>query len=195
PNETFVVNLSAASAGTIVDAQGTGTITNDDVAALPPDLTIVKSHVGDFTVGQVGATYTITVTNSGTGPTDGSTVTVADALPFGLSATGMAGTGWTCVVATVSCTRTDVLAAGASYPAITLTVNVSPAAPSFLTNVATVAGGGDANGGNNASSNATNITGGIVNAPVPVPTQGREWLLLMSLLMLGLAYAARRQRA
>ncbi len=30
-----------------------------------PDLTVNKSHVGNFTQGQVGATYTITATNSG----------------------------------------------------------------------------------------------------------------------------------
>jgi hypothetical protein len=30
PNETFTVNLSEASGGTIADAQGVGTILNDD---------------------------------------------------------------------------------------------------------------------------------------------------------------------
>jgi hypothetical protein len=33
PNETFVVNLSAASGATISDTQGTGTILDDDAAA------------------------------------------------------------------------------------------------------------------------------------------------------------------
>ena len=33
-----------------------------------PDLTISKSHSGNFTQGQIGATYTITVSNGGTGP-------------------------------------------------------------------------------------------------------------------------------
>jgi hypothetical protein len=35
PDETFVVNLTNASNGTIVDGQGVGTITNDDVAPVP----------------------------------------------------------------------------------------------------------------------------------------------------------------
>ena len=50
------------------------------------NLTITKSHTGNFTQSQIGATYTITVTNNGTAPTVGS-VTVADTLPMVLSAT------------------------------------------------------------------------------------------------------------
>ncbi len=33
-----------------------------------PDLTINKSHVGNFTQGQVGATYSLTATNSAPAP-------------------------------------------------------------------------------------------------------------------------------
>ena len=40
-------------------------------AAAAPDLTITKSHSGNFTQGQTGATYTITVTNSGSVATNG----------------------------------------------------------------------------------------------------------------------------
>ena len=36
PNETFVVNLSNATNATVLTAQGTGTITNDDAVAPPP---------------------------------------------------------------------------------------------------------------------------------------------------------------
>src|SRR6266404_245664 len=94
------------------------------VTVPPPDLTITKSHSGNFTQGQVGATYSITATNSGFAATSG-TVTVTDTLPAGLTATAISGTGWTCVLGTLTCTRSDALAAGASYPAITLTVNVA----------------------------------------------------------------------
>ncbi|MER7043866.1 right-handed parallel beta-helix repeat-containing protein [Streptomyces jumonjinensis] len=89
----------------------------------PPSLTVSKTHVGDFQAGEQG-TYTITVGNAGPGPTDGTTVTVHDVLPMGLTAVSMTGTGWTCDVATLTCTRSDVLAAGASYPPITLVVDV-----------------------------------------------------------------------
>src|SRR2546423_2026892 len=35
----------------------------------PPDMTITKTHSGNFTQGQVGATYSVTATNSGSAPT------------------------------------------------------------------------------------------------------------------------------
>src|SRR5439155_29531 len=103
------------------------------------------------------ATYTLTVSNVGAGPTSG-TVTVTDTLPAGLTATGLAGSGWTCTLATLTCTRSDALAAGASYPPITLTVNVAVTAPPSITNVAVVAGGGDATPGNNSPSDPTVIS-------------------------------------
>jgi uncharacterized repeat protein (TIGR01451 family) len=121
-----------------------------------PDLTISKSHTGNFSVGQTGATYTITVSNTGHGPTSG-TVTVVDTLPSGLTATAISGTGWTCTLGTLTCTRADALAANSSYPAITLTVNVAANAPSSVTNSATVSGGGEVNVANNTANDPTTI--------------------------------------
>ncbi len=86
-----------------------------------PDMTITKSHTGSFTQGQAG-TYTITAANSGTATTSG-TVSVTDSLPTGLTASALSGSGWSCNVSTVTCTRSDALATASSYPAITLTVN------------------------------------------------------------------------
>lgn len=105
-------------------------------------LNITKTHTGHFTQGERG-TYTITVGNTGPGPTNGSTVTVHDTLPAGLTATSLSGTGWSCVLATLTCTRSDVLPAGADYPPIILKVKVSCTAPSQVTNTATATGGGD----------------------------------------------------
>jgi uncharacterized protein (TIGR03437 family) len=102
----------------------TCTITNTQVAVAVPDVTIRKSHAGNFRQGDTGDTYTLTVTNTGQGPTVGA-VTVSDTLPAGLTATAIGGTGWTCVLATFTCTRSDALAPGASYPDITVTVNVA----------------------------------------------------------------------
>ncbi|HJQ98607.1 MAG TPA: hypothetical protein VJ826_09840, partial [Candidatus Polarisedimenticolaceae bacterium] len=121
-----------------------------------PDLTVAKSHAGSFTQGQSGATYTIAASNVGTGPTSG-TVTVGDALPSGLTATSFSGTGWSCTLAPLSCTRSDALAAGASYPVITLMVNVSASASSPLVNGASVSGGGETNTGNDAANDVTTI--------------------------------------
>ncbi|HEY3025197.1 MAG TPA: hypothetical protein VGJ55_03500 [Pyrinomonadaceae bacterium] len=158
-----VANNAAASVTNTVSISGGGqTNTANDSATDPttinqlPDLTIAKSHSGNFTQGQVGATYTITATNSGFAITSG-VVTVTDTLPAGLTATGISGSGWTCVLGTLTCTRNDGLAAGASYPAITLTVDVALTAPNNVTNSATVSGGGETNTSNNAVSDPTTI--------------------------------------
>ncbi|HEY8186347.1 MAG TPA: hypothetical protein VIF64_09775 [Pyrinomonadaceae bacterium] len=161
-----VANNAAASVTNTANVSGGGqTNTANDSATDAttinqlPDLTIAKSHGGNFTQGEVGATYSITATNSGFAPTSG-VVTVTDTLPAGLSATNIAGTGWTCVLGTLTCTRVDALAAGASYPVITLTVNVSPTAPGSVTNTAIVAGGAENNVLNNTASDPTTINAG-----------------------------------
>src|SRR5207253_3929503 len=139
--------------------------TDDDLTTISqPDLTITKSHVGNFTQGQTGAQYTITVTNSGSTSTTG-TVTVTDTLPTGLTATAISGTGWTCTLATLVCTRTDVLTAGNSYPTIALTVTVAGNAPASVTNSATVsctAAGCETSGatGNNTATDPTTVNSG-----------------------------------
>jgi hypothetical protein len=120
------------------------------------DLTVSKTHVGNFTQGDVGDTYTITVTNVGDGPTFGQ-VSVADLLPSGLTATALSGSGWTVNLATLMATRSDVLTPGNSYPALTLTVNVADLAPPTVANVAKVAGGGELNTANDTATDVTTI--------------------------------------
>jgi sugar lactone lactonase YvrE len=109
-----------------------------------PVLQIAKTHNVNFTQGQNGDTYSVTVSNAvGAGPTNG-LVTVTETMPVGLTLVSMSGTGWTCPPGGVSCTRSDVLAGGLSYPTITVTINVSPTAPAFVVNQVTVSGGGSA---------------------------------------------------
>ena len=122
-----------------------------------PDLAISKTHTGNFTQGQAGATYTISVSNVGSAPTTGP-VTVVDILPSGLTATALSGTGWTCTLSSLTCTRNDVLAVNASYPAVTLTVNVDANAPASVINTATVSGGGDNSLANNTSGDVTSVS-------------------------------------
>ena len=122
-----------------------------------PDLSITKTHSETFKQGDTGKTYTITVSNVGGAATQG-VVTVKDLFPAGLTATAISGSGWNCTLATLTCTRFDALAAGTSYPAITLTVNVATGAPSSVTNEATVSGGGELNSDNNLASDPTSIT-------------------------------------
>src|SRR5262249_58895051 len=120
-------------------AGGTATAT---VSVVLPDLTITKTHSGNFTQGQVGATYTITVSDSGADANASGTVT--DALPAGLTATDISGPGWLCSAPPkLSCNRPDGLQAGTSYPDITVTVNVAANAPPTVVNTATVSGGGE----------------------------------------------------
>ncbi|MDQ6745202.1 MAG: DUF11 domain-containing protein [Actinomycetota bacterium] len=122
-----------------------------------PDLTVSATHVGNFAQGDSGRTYTLAASNIGTAATAG-TVSVLDAIPSGLSATAIAGTGWSCTLATLTCTRSDPLAAGGSYPPITVTVNVAGNAPASVTNTATVSGGGELNTANDTASDPTTIT-------------------------------------
>ncbi len=136
-----------------------------------PDVTLTKTHAGTFTQGQSGATYTLAVKNSGTGPTAG-TVTVVDTVPAGLVPTAATGSGWgsgsnACAVsgATVTCTRSDALPAQATYPAITLSVNVASTAPASVTNSATVSGGGDSNAANNTATDVTPIESAGADPP------------------------------
>jgi Domain of unknown function DUF11 len=128
-----------------------------------PDLTVAKTHSGNFTQGQTGATYTISVHNGGTAATTGM-VTMNDALPTGLTPTAATGTGWgtgtnACAISgqTVTCTRSDALGAGSNYPTITVTVNVATNAPNAVTNTANVSGGGETNTANDSSSDPTTI--------------------------------------
>jgi uncharacterized repeat protein (TIGR01451 family) len=139
----------------------------------PPDLTIVKLHGGTFAQGQIGAQYLISVSHLGGTATSG-TVTVTDTLPAGLTATAISGVGWTCVVATVTCTRSDVLTKGSSYQTITVTVNVAANAPLVVVNTATVSGGGDVSPENNTATDATVVF--IDFADVPATSPFYAWI-------------------
>jgi uncharacterized delta-60 repeat protein len=107
-----------------------------------PDLHLVMERFDDFTQGLSGTGYVIIVGNAGDAPTSG-TVTLTDTLPVGLTATSMSGAGWSCTLATTTCTRADALASLGNYPAISLRVDVSPTAPATVTNTAVVSGGGE----------------------------------------------------
>src|ERR1035437_9801588 len=139
-------------------------------ALCAPDLTLSKSHVGNFTRGS-SASYTIPVSNvSLLGATSG-VVTVNDTLPIGLTPTSASGPGWSCSVSgqTVSCVRAGSLPAGSSYPSITLNVSVSQAAPATVTNTAVVGGGGEANLLNDIATDTASVVSG---ADMSVTDQG-----------------------
>ena len=158
-------NLTVTNTAKITSTRNaTGVTSAVTTTLLPsPDMRMTKSHVGSFYLGQVGAQYTLTASNVGQTASSG-LVTVTDNLPAGLTATAASGTGWTCTVgAPTTCTRSDVLAAGASYPAITLTVDVSSQAVTPLTNSVIVSGGGEINTTNNTATDST-----IINPKISV---------------------------
>ena len=153
-----VTNTATVSGG---GAASPATASDPTTIIQAADLTISKSHSGDFKQGDSADTYTLTVSNVGSGPTAG-TVTVIDQLPDGLAPTAAdSGTinDWTVTTdgQTITATRGDVLAGGNSYPVLTLTVSVSATAPTSVTNTATVGGGGELNTANDSASDPTTI--------------------------------------
>ena len=121
-----------------------------------PDLAISTTHTGNFAQGDIADTYTLVVTNAGDAASSG-TVSVVDALPADLTAVAISGAGWVTDLATLTCTRSDALAAGTSYPPITIAVNVDANASASVTNTASVSGGGDTNLTNNTANDPTTI--------------------------------------
>ncbi len=162
-NLTNVASV-APPTGVVDTNPANNTATDTDTQGAQPDLTIAKSHAGNFTQGQIGATYSIVVSNVGGAPSTG-LVSVVEQPPTGITPTAISGNGWACTLNTLTCTRSDALAPTAAYPAITLTVDVAANAPATVTNVAVVSGGGDPNPSNNTATDpATIVT--VVQPPV-----------------------------
>jgi uncharacterized repeat protein (TIGR01451 family) len=105
-----------------------------------PSLSVSAVTQGNFSNGQQGATYNIAVSNNGTAATSG-TVTVVDP-PTGFTVTGITGANWTCTLSTTTCTRSDPLAPGQSYPPITVTGNVTAANGASVSIPLSASGGG-----------------------------------------------------
>jgi uncharacterized repeat protein (TIGR01451 family) len=151
--------------------QTSGTLSG---AECTPDMTLGKSHVGNFTRG-LTATYTIPVSNVSPYGASSGVVTVNDTLPTGLTPTSASGTGWSCSIAsqTVSCVDPTVLAGNSSDPSITVTASVLQTAPSTVTNTAIVGGGGEINLSNDTATDVANVVSSadlsIANTASPNP--------------------------
>ncbi len=165
------IALSVSGGGTSAPVNSTPAVT---VAA--PILSIAKTHTGSFNVGQQGATYSVTVSNGGSAGATNAKVTVTETVPSGETLVSMSGSGWTCPGAggANTCDRSDALATGASYPALTVTVNVSATATSPQVNQVSVSGGGMI--GSASASDSTTISGApdlsIVNSQAGTFTAG-----------------------
>ncbi len=99
------------------------------------DLSVTKTAApGPYVAGQ-SVTYTVTVTNAG--PSVARNVSAVDTAPAGTTVTAMSGNGWTCDVATTTCTL-PVLPVGSSTITVTATIAANVPDATSLTNTVTV---------------------------------------------------------
>ncbi|HLK63201.1 MAG TPA: Ig-like domain repeat protein [Bryobacteraceae bacterium] len=118
-----------------------------------------------FTRGQP-ASFTITATNNGPGPTGFPTLTITDTLAAGLTFTSGSGTGWSCSATgtpqVVTCTQANPIVAGSSS-AVTINVTVGTSTADSINNSATSDTGAFPNGtgGDGTSNNNTTANNGI----------------------------------
>jgi uncharacterized repeat protein (TIGR01451 family) len=128
------------------------------VTTVRPDLSLTKTHQGDFFVGIPGI-YTLTVRNSPAGGETLGAITVTDTLPAGFQFISATGTNWTCSAngQLVTCTYTGAAAGpGAILPAINLTV-LPTAIATNVENVATVTTPQESDTTNNTARDRTNV--------------------------------------
>ena len=181
PNETFVVNLSGASNATITDAQGLGTVTNDDAVPVA-DLTLSMTATPANPTAGSNVTFATTVTNNG--PATATNVVVTDTPPAGATFGSAASTSGSCSgTGPITCS-VGTLANGASA---TITVIVQlPATPGSFTNTASATS--DALDANGATASAT-----VSSVPASaVPTMSEWMLMLLACALIALAAARLR---
>ena len=137
------------------------TVASAETTVTYPDPGIVKT----ITSSAGGAyTFALTVTNQGTLPTVG-TVTVGDFSDGGFTGIyTMSGSGWNCPSSHSPCTRSDVLAPGASYPPITVVSNYTLG--SSVLNTGSVSGGGQPTNANSPALLNDASTTGVPLAPL-----------------------------
>jgi uncharacterized repeat protein (TIGR01451 family) len=158
-----VITNTAVISSPTPNPDPTGTVANDPTTIVTSaDLSIVKSHTGDFVPG-TDASYNLQVDNAG--PSDAAgPVLVTDALPAGETYVSASGTGWSCSASgqNVVCQLAAGLAVGAPDPAppITLTVAIDPGyAGSTLSNTADVSSTtSDPDTGNNSSTDVATVS-------------------------------------
>jgi uncharacterized repeat protein (TIGR01451 family) len=155
PGATSGTTLYSAGADLVLLMAQVVSATSDPAV----DLSITKTHAGTFVSGGTGQ-YTITVSNAAGLEREDNTVTVTDTLPTGYSFNAGTGTGWTCSAAgqVVTCTHAPTLNSGASFPALTLTVNVLETAAASVNHTVTVSSPSfDFNAANNTATDATTV--------------------------------------
>jgi uncharacterized repeat protein (TIGR01451 family) len=162
-NVPNVVGSYANSATTTTGSSTIGPATTT-VSVGISDLTLTKTHTGNFSIGTPGS-YALTVNNIGTAPSTG-TITVTDTLPGGLTIpngavtlTGTNAANWSCSAASnvITCSSTNAIAVGGSSTFNLTGIQIGAAAAPSVTNNAVVAGGNEANVSNNTATDLTNV--------------------------------------
>lgn len=138
----FSGGLTGATNPRVVTVTAPLTIAASFTAIPPkPKLRIALRHTSALLKGQTNAVYLIRAGNDPLGgPTSGQ-VKVMLTVPTGLQVSSLSGPGWSCAAG--SCTRSDGLAGGKWYPAITAIATVAANAPASLSMQVTASGGGD----------------------------------------------------
>ena len=158
----FRVEFAPANTAAYSPAQHTN-IPVECFQVTAPDTDIAKTADADTVNVGGDLSYTITVTNNGSGPTN-DTLTVVDTLPDGLTNISVTENGWSCndesiteptSGATMTCTYDGVVNAGASAPSIVVDVTVPDDSCDNLTNQAVVSG---ADAGNDTADNTASVT-------------------------------------
>jgi uncharacterized repeat protein (TIGR01451 family) len=206
-----IANVAAVDAADAVCTDASGAPTGDPpclATATNPSLpifSIVKTASTTAAVAPGGQiTYTITASNSGT--IDATQVVVADGLPAGIaSATWTCtGTGATCAHASGSGGLNETLATLPAGSSVTYTLTATLAATGLPASIANFASVTSTNGGLCLDGTAlpcksTTVTNTVTTTPsnsstVPVPALDGKAVLLLTLLLGGAAFGARRRQ-
>ncbi len=170
-SNTATIDYTAQTLGTPVEAHSP----KADIAVRVPDAAITKTISSSHFANGLAASYRIAVKNIGTSATSGTT-TVLDDLPAAFqNSPTITAPNWTCapiVSGHVSCTRSDALAAGASYDNITISVaSLTNPSGSTVSNTATVTTPLDGDPTNDTSTVARLVDAGVSVVPVAVTAQ------------------------
>jgi trimeric autotransporter adhesin len=137
PGQTTATLTYSAGADLVLLMTQIVSATSDPIV----DLSVTSTHTGTFVSGGTGQ-YIITVSNAAAAgiEREDNLVTVRDTLPAGLTFSSASGAGWTCgaVGQLVTCTHPPTLNPGASYPPLTISVNVLESANPSVTNTVVV---------------------------------------------------------
>ncbi|GAB4424824.1 MAG: hypothetical protein Fur0044_22880 [Anaerolineae bacterium] len=173
-NATVTIIVTPTQAGLITN---TATITSDMPDPNPAnntatistvvdpvtDLTITKTDFPDSVTAGTSLTYTLNITNNG--PSGATGVVVTDTLPANVTFVSASPFCSSQPNNQVRCTYTNIASGSAASPAV-IRVAVNPAAPSLITNTATVTGNEFDPNTNNNSATATTTVNRLVNLSI-----------------------------